>query len=164
MDTNATSLFISSEMTVDPNWIDHNGHLNMAYYHVLLDRASDEFWLELGLGASYRKTTGCSTFAAECHIRYLRELHAHDPVHVSIVLLAADGKRLHTFRQLHHAREGWLAASSENMSLHVDLNTRKVATFPADLQFRIQEVAQRHHRLDRADDIGRRISMSMADR
>jgi acyl-CoA thioester hydrolase len=127
---NADNPFNSSEMTVDPNWIDHNGHLNMAYYHVLLDRASDEFWLELGLGPSYRETTGCSTFAAECHIRYLRELRAHDPVRVLIVLLAADGKRLHTFRRLHHAREGWLAASSENMSLHVDLNARKVATFP----------------------------------
>lgn len=45
----------------------------MAYYHVLLDRASDEFWLQFGLGPRYVETTGHSTFAAECHIRYLQE-------------------------------------------------------------------------------------------
>ena len=30
--------FVSSVMRVEPAWIDYNGHLNMAYYNVLLDR------------------------------------------------------------------------------------------------------------------------------
>ena len=34
--------FVSSVMRVEPGWIDYNGHLNMAYYHVLFDRAVDE--------------------------------------------------------------------------------------------------------------------------
>lgn len=112
-------------MRVEPSWIDQNGHLNMAYYHALLDRASDEFWLRLGLGPRYVESRCCLTFAAECHIRYLRELHVNDVTRTSILLLAADDKRFHTFRQLYHARDGWLAATSENMSRHVDLNARK---------------------------------------
>src|SRR5688572_3341505 len=31
--------FVSSVMRVEKGWIDYNGHLNMAYYNVLFDRA-----------------------------------------------------------------------------------------------------------------------------
>ena len=37
-------------MRVEPGWIDYNGHLNMAYYNVLFDRAVDEVYELLGLG------------------------------------------------------------------------------------------------------------------
>ena len=33
--------FVSSMMRVEPQWIDYNGHLDMAYYNVLFDRAVD---------------------------------------------------------------------------------------------------------------------------
>ena len=45
-------------MTVDPAWIDYNGHLNMAYYNVLFDRAVDEAFELLGLGLDYVKSAG----------------------------------------------------------------------------------------------------------
>ena len=41
--------FVSSLMRVEPGWIDYNGHLNMAYYNVMMDRAIDEMWLQLGI-------------------------------------------------------------------------------------------------------------------
>ena len=31
--------FVSAPMPVRPEWADYNGHLNMAYYHVLFDTA-----------------------------------------------------------------------------------------------------------------------------
>ena len=68
--------FVSSVMRVEPNWIDYNGHLNMAYYNVLFDRAVDEVFELLGCGADYVNMRQLSFFTAEVHIRYLRELHA----------------------------------------------------------------------------------------
>ena len=47
--------FVSSMMRVEPQWIDYNGHLNMAYYNVLFDRAVDEVYELLGIGADYLK-------------------------------------------------------------------------------------------------------------
>ena len=94
--------FVSSVMTVEPGWIDYNGHLNMAYYNVLFDRAVDEVFELLGCGADYLKK-GFSTFTAEVHVRYLRELHAGDPVCVTFQLLDYDAKRMHYFEQLFHA-------------------------------------------------------------
>src|SRR5437868_8819095 len=79
--------FVSSVMRVEPAWIDYNGHLNMAYYHVLFDRAVDEAYELIGIGASYVEQRRRSCFTAEVHIRYLRELHAGDPVRVTFQLL-----------------------------------------------------------------------------
>src|SRR6204780_5479572 len=112
--------FVSSVMRVEPGWIDYNGHLNMAYYNVLFDRAVDEAYELLGCGLAYVKQTRRSCFTAEVHVRYLRELHAGAPVRVTFQLLDFDAKRLHYFEQLFHAAEGWLSATSENMALHVD--------------------------------------------
>src|SRR5436305_7024376 len=92
--------FLSSIMQIEPQWIDYNGHLNMAYYNVMFDRAIDELWLKLGIGPGYMTERHGSTFTAECHVRYLREIHIADPVQVSVLLVAADEKRLHTFEEL----------------------------------------------------------------
>jgi len=96
----------ASVMQIEPQWIDYNGHLNMAYYNVMFDRAIDELWLRIGIGPDYMAARGGSTFTAECHVRYLREIHLGEPVQVSILLVAADDKRLHTFQELRHATEG----------------------------------------------------------
>lgn len=151
--------FLSSVMRIEPQWIDYNGHLNMAYYNVMFDRAIDELWLVLGIGPDYKKSRNGSTFTAECHVRYLREIHLGDPVQVSVLLLAADQKRLHTFEELRHAGEGWLSATSENMTVHVDICLRKTAPFPPDIRQRIEAVAKTHASAPRPEGIGRRIAM-----
>ncbi|MET0705704.1 MAG: thioesterase family protein [Tardiphaga sp.] len=151
--------FLSSVMRIEPQWIDYNGHLNMAYYHVLFDRAVDQLWLQLGIGPGYMSARQHSTFTAECHVRYLREIHLDDPVQISVLLVAADDKRLHTFQELRHSTEGWLSATSENMSLHMDMTARKVAPFPPDIAANVRAVAEAHRAVPRPEGIGRSIAM-----
>ena len=151
--------FLSSVMQIESSWIDYNGHLNMAYYNVMFDRAIDELWLNLGIGPGYMKERKGSTFTAECHVRYLREIHLGDPVQVSVLLVAADEKRLHTFEELRHATEGWLSATSENMTIHIDMTARKTAPFPPDIRARIETLAKAHSALARPEGIGRKIAM-----
>ena len=151
--------FKSSIMQIEPQWIDYNGHLNMAYYNVMFDRAIDQLWLQLGIGPGYMKERNGSSFTAECHVRYLREIHLGDPVQVSVWLLAADDKRLHTFEELRHADEGWLSATSENMTLHIDMGSRKVAPFPSDIRARIERVRDAHAGATRPEGIGRSVTM-----
>ncbi len=151
--------FLSSVMQIEPQWIDYNGHLNMAYYNVMFDRAIDELWLVLGIGPCYRQTRNASTFTAECHVRYLREIHLGDPVQVSVTLLAADEKRLHTFEELRHADQGWLSATSENMTLHIDMGQRRTAPFPPDIRATIEAVARTHAMVPRPEGAGRAIAM-----
>src|SRR6201991_1499059 len=151
--------FLSSVMQIEPQWIDYNGHLNMAYYNVMFDRAIDELWLKLGIGPAYMKERQGSTFTAECHVQYLREIHLGDPVQISVLLVGADEKRLHTFEELRHASEGWLSATSENMTIHIDMTARKTAPFPEDIRARIDTVASAHAAIARPEGIGRKIAI-----
>jgi acyl-CoA thioester hydrolase len=151
--------FVSSVMQVEPHWIDYNGHLNMAYYNVLFDRAVDETYELIGVGADYVARRRQSIFTAEVHVRYLRELHAGDPVRVTFQLINYDAKRLHYFEQLFHAADGWVSATSENLSLHVDMTSRKAAVFPHEVADRLAEMKASHALLPLPEAAGRRIGM-----
>ncbi len=151
--------FVSSVMTVEPAWIDYNGHLNMAYYNVLFDRAVDEVYEVLGIGHAYLKQTRHSTFTAEVHVRYLREIHEGDPVRVEFQLLDFDEKRIHYFETLKHAEQGWVSATSENMTLHVDMAAKKVAPFPGSVMRALAAMKAAHAKLPAPEGVGRRIKM-----
>jgi acyl-CoA thioester hydrolase len=151
--------FVSSLMGVEPSWIDYNGHLNMAYYNVLFDRAVDEAFDLLGIGPDYVTAERHSCFTAEIHVRYLRELHAGDPVRVTFQLLDYDSKRIHYFEQLFHAVDGWVSATSENMSLHVDMDAKKTTAFPDAAVKRLADMKASHGRLPLPEAAGRRIAM-----
>jgi acyl-CoA thioester hydrolase len=131
----------------------------MAYYNVLFERAVDEVYELLGCGAAYVEATRHSCFTAEAHVRYLRELHAGDPVRVTLQLLDFDAKRLHYFEQLFHVEDGFLSATSENMALHVDMAARKTAAFPDTILNGLARMNAAHAGLARPLGAGRRIAM-----
>ena len=151
--------FVSSVMRVEPQWIDYNGHLNVAYYNVLFDRAVDELYELVGLGPAHLEQSKHSTMVAEAHVRYLREVREADPIKVTVQLLDYDAKRMHLFEQLLHADEEWLSATSETMTLHVDMRAKKVAPFPDDILKRLATLKAAHAHLPVPDGAGRRIAM-----
>ena len=151
--------FVSSPMRIEPHWIDYNGHLNMAYYHVLFDNALGEALALVGLGEDYVNSRGKSFFTGEVHVVYKRELHLDDPVRVRLQLVGYDSKRLHIFEELCHATEGWVSATCELISLHVDLATKRVVPFPRDIVGNLAEMRSSHGWLPRPEIVGRSIRM-----
>lgn len=136
--------FVSSTMAVEPDWIDYNGHLNMAYYNVLFDRGIDQCFELLGLGADYVRERGASFFTVETHVCYLREIGLNDPVFVRVQLLDHDLKRAHIFEELVHAEEGWVSATLEQMSLHVDMKAKRAAPWPPDVAAKMAAMQSAH--------------------
>ena len=78
--TEASALFDRYRDRVRPDWIDENDHMNMGYYVVVFDYATDAFLDHLGLTPEHRKTQRVTTFCLETHVNYLRELRANDPL------------------------------------------------------------------------------------
>lgn len=149
--------FCSGEMTVLPEWIDFNGHLNMAYYNVLFDQGVDQAYGEIGLGPEYQRT-GCTTYVAEFHVCYLRELHKGDRVYTTFQLLDHDEKRFHSFQELWHV-DGWLAATAEGLTLHVDQSGPRVAPMPEHILTRLDAMRQNHAKLPKPAQAGRSIGI-----
>ena len=142
---------------VHPDWIDYNGHMNVAYYLLAFDHATDDFFDFLGLDEPYRTTTGNSTFAVEAHVTYQREVGEGDDLRFTTQLLGFDEKRIHFIHHMYHAQEGFLAATAEWLSLHIDLNRRRVAPFPEAIAGRLAEVFAAHGALPVPPEVGRVI-------
>ncbi len=127
--TPATPLDLHRE-TVRPEWIDYNGHMNVAYYLLAFDHATDAVLDRFGIGKAYVAAENRSVFVVDAHLTYAREVTEGAPLRFDSLVLGADAKRLHLFHEMRHAEEGWLAATAEFMLLHVDLATRKTSPFP----------------------------------
>ena len=150
--------FVSREMRIQPDWIDYNGHLNMAYYNVLFDRCSDEAFELMDMGPDYAKRRKLTIYTAEVHICYVRELHLGDTVTSTFHLIDHDDKRLRAYQEIRHV-DGWLAATSESLSLHIDMAGPKVAPFPADIQAKVEAMRAAHASLPMPERAGRSIGI-----
>src|SRR4051812_45000241 len=121
--------FRSGPFTVRPEWIDYNGHLNLAYYVLLFDCATDALWAPIGLGGELR-ATGRATFAAESHILYRAELVEGEAVVIDSQILGLDEKRLHVTHEMRRVRDDMGSAQQGPVDLSVDLGTRPGAPRP----------------------------------
>lgn len=161
MSTAATAIdtpFRCRDAIVRPEWIDHNGHMNVGYYHVAFDLAVDDLWEFLGLTPEIRRRHHSSTFALESHLHYLREVKEGAPLRFEARLLDFDHKRIHFYLEMFHATEGYLAASYESLSAHVNIRERRTAPMPDELTQRLAAVKAVHDALPRPWTIGHVIS------
>lgn len=156
--TGLAAPFPSRPGRVRAEWIDHNGHLNLAYYIVLLDEATDRLWDAIGLGEAYRARTGFGTFAVETHTIYLGELREGDETAAVSTVLDVDAKRLHIAHELRRAADEAVSARQELMYLTVDLSTRRSVPWPSDTLAGLQ-AARRAHAGVRPGWVGRRCAM-----
>lgn len=151
--------FDSGEGEVLPGWIDSNNHMNLAYYVVLFDHATDAIYDAFGLGPGYKERTNCGTFAAESHNLYEQELRLGERVRVATWVLGADAKRLHLAHEMYRLSDNARAATQELLYLHVDLTRRRVAPWPDFVAEKLQAFAGLHAGFDQPAWTGRRIAM-----
>lgn len=144
---------------VRSDWIDFNQHMNVAYYVLAFDLGIDALWSDFGINEEYVQAKRGSTFAVESHVLYKRELLLDDPYIVTSQILAFDEKRIHQFQRMYHATDGFLAATAEWMSLHVDIATRRVSPWPEDILESIRRVAGAQGEMAYPGDAGRSMQI-----
>lgn len=144
---------------VRPEWVDYNGHMNVAYYVLVFDHATDAVFDHLDLGEAYRERSGCSVFVGEAHVTYEREVCEGDRLRVTSRLLGFDVKRMILYHEMECDRAGGLVATNEVLCLHVDLASRRTAPLPAAAAARFERTSARDSRLPRPLRAGRAIGL-----
>ncbi|MGI9328667.1 MAG: thioesterase family protein [Pseudomonadales bacterium] len=152
------------EKTVLPEWIDYNGHMNMAYYHVVFDQCLDYVFDLLGVGADYVRDQGSSMFSREVHVNYLAEAIEGQTLLVTFALLDHDSKRLHFLEQMYSKDSKELLATSEQLALHVNMAQRKSAPFPPEIRGQLEALADAHKTLPFPQAAGRTIGIRRSPR
>jgi len=124
-------MILKSEKVIK-EWTDYNGHLNVAFYVHVFDLAADVMLDNLKMGGESAKKDKKTTFVAEMHTNYYREVRLGEEVETHVTFIDHDKKRIHYKLSMFHKEKKYLAATNEVLSLYVDLTKRKVVEFDQD--------------------------------
>ena len=122
------SLLLSTTKIIN-DWTDYNGHMNLAFYILVFDKGAEEILSKFKMGEQSAKTTKKSTMAVESHTTYNNEVKENEEVDVYLSYFDHDKKRLHYKLEMYEKNKNILSATTEVLSLYIDLNIRKVAEF-----------------------------------
>jgi acyl-CoA thioester hydrolase len=146
--------------TVLPEWVDWNGHMNVAFYVTAFDQASGAFMRNMGLGRRYVDGKLGMTFVLEAHITYDRELREGAPMRFATQLLERDAKKVHLYHEMFHDEHGYLAATNEVIVMNIDYASRRSAPWPVQVAERLETLWDIHKSLPRPAKAGRVMGLA----
>ena len=144
-------------LTVRPEWIDHNGHMNVAYYVLAFDETTDAVYETWGLGLDYPERENHAIFTLGMNVDYLSEVFEGEPLCVATQLVDMDHKRIHYLHTMRHGEDHRLVARNECLCMNVDLETRRSAPFPASVREKLEPVFANQRKLEKPDGFGRTL-------
>ncbi len=110
-------------------WTDYNNHMNLSYYILVFDMGAEIILSKFKMGEHSAKTTKKSTMVVETHTTYQNEVKEGDEVSIFLSYFDHDNKRLHYKLEMYDKAKNILSATTEVLSLYIDLNIRKVSNF-----------------------------------
>lgn len=140
--------------SVDPQWVDYNGHMSESFYLLAFGDASDALFRYIGIDEAYR-AAGNSFYTVESHINYFKEVGSGEPLDFTTQLLGVDDKRLHFFHRMFHGTTGDLLCTTEQMLLHVDMNSERTAPIKPDVMQALTAIMAVHRELPAPEQKGR---------
>ena len=144
---------------VRPDWVDYNGHMNVAFYVLVFDHATDTFLDQIGLDTAHRESTGNSVFVAEAHVTFENEVMNGDKLRITTQVLDADAKRMHILHRMYANGSDTLASTNELMILGIDLASRRVAPMAEIVAAKLSAMQNAHETLPRPHQVGRTIGI-----
>ena len=125
--------------TIEPAWIDYNGHMRDAYYGLVASYAVDDVMNYLGLDSAYRERTRCTLYTLELHLHYLHEVKSSDDLQVISSVLDFDPKKIHLGCRFNCSRVSEPVAMADMMLLHVHQGDHPgSAPFPDEVSAKLE--------------------------
>ncbi len=125
-------------------WTDYNNHMNLSYYILVFDMGAEIILSKFKMGEHSAKTTKKSTMVVETHTTYNNEVKHNDEVNVFLSHFDHDKKRLHYKLEMYDKNKNILSATTEVLSLYIDLNLRKVDEFEKEKIIIMDEFINEH--------------------
>tara|TARA_B100000941_G_scaffold254445_1_gene202631 strand:- start:643 stop:1107 length:465 start_codon:yes stop_codon:yes gene_type:complete len=122
-------MFLLNSQKILKEWTDYNQHMNLSYYILVFDNAAEVMLSKFQMGEQAAKNTNRSTMAVESHTFYKNEVKEGEEVDVFLTHVDHDKKRIHYRLEMYEKIKKTLSASTEVLSLYMDLGQRKVREF-----------------------------------
>lgn len=134
-------------------WTDYNNHMNLSYYILVFDLGAEVILSKFKMGEHSAKTTKKSTMVVETHTIYNQEVKEGDRVDVYLCHFDHDNKRLHYKLEMYNKAKNTLSATTEVLSLYIDLNVRKVAEIEDDKKNIMDEFINKYKSQFKSDNL-----------
>ena len=134
-------------------WTDYNGHMNLSYYILVFDLGAEVILSKFKMGEHSAKTTKKSTMVVETHTTYNNEVKEGDEVDVFLSHFDHDNKRLHYKLEMYDKNKNVLSATTEVLSLYIDLSIRKVAELEEEKKAIIDEFINQNKSNFKSDNL-----------
>ena len=134
-------------------WTDYNNHMNLSYYILVFDLGAEVILSKFKMGEHSAKTTKKSTMVVETHTTYNQEVKEGDLVDVYLSHFDHDNKRLHYKLEMYDKAKNTLSATTEVLSLYIDLNIRKVAEIEKEKKILIDEFINNNKSQFKSDNL-----------
>lgn len=149
----------TSVQVVKADWCDYNGHMNVAYYTLAFENAAFEVQEIIDFGERYVTQERCSLFTTKGSYTYLQELSVGAPLFIDYLILDYAPKLFHVLMQMYHAEDGFMAAYTEQIMMHVDLDERRTIAFAQDKLQLIESYCRGHSGLERPRGLGEAVGI-----
>ena len=127
------------ETHVRPEWIDYNGHMTDSRYLQVFGDATDALFRYAGIDDAYRRA-GYALYTVESHLVHKAEARSQERLYVTSRVLEVDEKRVRLLHNLHRTRDDALAATAEQLYLHVNTTVGKVEPMDAAVRGRLAAI------------------------
>ena len=134
-------------------WTDYNGHMNLSYYILVFDLGAEVILSKFKMGEQSAKTTKKSTMVVETHTTYNSEVKEGDKVDVFLSHFDHDNKRLHYKLEMYDKNKNVLSATTEVLSLYIDLSVRKVVALEEEKKAIIDEFINKNKSNFKSDNL-----------
>ena len=144
------------EVTVPPEWVDYNGHMNDSHFFQVASNAGDRLMRLIGVDEAYL-AGGHSYYTVESHVNFVAQATVGDRLYATVQLLNHDPKRLHYFCVIHRVENDNVVATSEQLLLHVDTAAGKSAPASDALVAKMDAIAAKHKNLPKPANASRHV-------
>lgn len=144
---NVRQLPITHSALIPVDYLDDMGHMNVMWYTHLFSVAMGGMFQLIGLTLEHIEQHQGGSFALECHIRYLSEVRAGQAIRVHTRMLKRSAKRYHVLHTMVNEHKQDVSATFEAVGAYIDMRTRRMAPFPAQIATRLDDLIAQHQQL-----------------
>jgi len=134
--------------TVTPERLDFNGHMNVRHYFDFHVATMETMWEEYGVAEAYHASGTGTVFSLEHQILYLAEAHTGDELTMHARAVARSDKIVSMTSFIVNETASKLSSVMHMLGGHIDLATRRMSPFPAEMSARIDAMLAQHERLE----------------
>ena len=151
---------ILPEQEVLKEWLDYNGHMNVAYYTLAFDKSLDIFLEDLlGIGETHAYKNNQGPFVVQAHYHYLNEMRLNEKFHVRLFVVDCDKNKMHLCMEIYSLFQEKVIAVVEQVLLNVNLKLRKSEPYPPWAFERLIKLKNTHKNASLPSAFGKSIGL-----